>query len=431
MPLKTLNAQVGPPVNRPRSVRQLAPEPFPPLPEGFPPPAAQRIAQLPPYILNKINLLNDQLRARGVDVIDFGMGNPADGVQEEVVEELRSSLKERKNHRYSAPRGILQLKEAFARHYARHFQVELNPKTEVLMSIGSKDALSHLCLAILNPNDSCVTPTPAYMIHRYAPVLAGAHTIGVEIEEEQPGVRLLNDIQELFERVYPRPKMLILNFPHNPTAKVVDLGFFEEAVALARHFKFFLLNDFAYGHTCFDGYQAPSLLQVKGAKEVAVETFTMSKPYNMAGWRLGFLAGNPHLVELLGRVKTYFDYGHFQCVQLAAAVALERGDAFIRKQAETYKRRLDVLLAGMAEADWGPTVRNKATMFTWQPLPEKWRGRPSIDFCMALAEKAGVSLSPGAGFGEEGEGHLRLALVETEERIKTACERIAKFLKEE
>jgi alanine-synthesizing transaminase len=327
------------------------------------------------------------------------MGNPADGVQEEVVEELRSSLKERKNHRYSAPRGILQLKEAFARHYARHFQVELNPKTEVLMSIGSKDALSHLCLAILNPNDSCVTPTPAYMIHRYAPVLAGAHTIGVEIEEEQPGVRLLNDIQELFERVYPRPKMLILNFPHNPTAKVVDLGFFEEAVALARHFKFFLLNDFAYGHTCFDGYQAPSLLQVKGAKE--------------------------------GRVKTYFDYGHFQCVQLAAAVALERGDAFIRKQAETYKRRLDVLLAGMAEADWGPTVRNKATMFTWQPLPEKWRGRPSIDFCMALAEKAGVSLSPGAGFGEEGEGHLRLALVETEERIKTACERIAKFLKEE
>jgi alanine-synthesizing transaminase len=387
------------------------------------------MAQLPPYILAKLNDLNAELRDKGVDVIDFGMGNPIDAVMPEVIAEMKASLDEVSNHRYCYPRGIEPLREAFARHYQRHFNVQLDPKTEVLMSIGSKDALSHLCLAVLNPTDACVVPTPAYMIHRFAPVLAGAHSIGVHIEEENPGPQLLADIQNVFERVYPTPKILILNFPHNPTAKVVTLDFYKEAVAMAKHFKFWLVNDFAYGHTCFDGYKAPSILQVKGAKDVAVETFTMSKPYNMAGWRLGFMAGNSQLVDLLSRVKQYFDYGHFRCVQVAAAVALEKGDAAILKQADIYHRRRDVLLEGLQDAGWGRTIKNRATMFTWQPLPEACKDMGSMEFALQLAQKVGVSFSPGAGFGEEGEGYLRMALVEPEDRLREACRRVKKFLK--
>jgi alanine-synthesizing transaminase len=397
--------------------------------EGFPSPASHRMAQLPPYILAKLNDLNAELRAKGVDVIDFGMGNPIDPVMPEVISEMKESLDDVANHRYCYPRGIEPLRKAFAGHYQRHFHVHLDPEKEILMSIGSKDALSHLCLAVLNPTDACVVPTPAYMIHRFAPVLAGAHSIGVQIEEEHPGPQLLTDIQNVFERVYPTPKILILNFPHNPTAKIVTLDFYEEAVAMAKHFKFWLINDFAYGHTCFDGYKAPSILQVKGAKDVAVETFTMSKPYNMAGWRLGFMAGNAQLVELLGRVKQYFDYGHFRCVQVAAAVALEKGDEAIRKQADIYRRRRDVFLKGLQDAGWGRTIKNRATMFTWQPLPEACKDMGSMEFAMQVAEKVGVSFLPGAGFGEAGEGYLRMALVEPEDRLREACRRVKKFLK--
>lgn len=397
--------------------------------ESLPSPASHRMAQLPPYILARLNDLNAELRAKGVDVIDFGMGNPIDPVMPEVIDEMKAALDEIANHRYCYPRGIEPLRLAFARHYQRHFNVELDPMNEVLMSIGSKDALSHLCLAVLNPTDACVVPTPAYMIHRFAPVLAGAHSIGVQIQEENPGEQLLADIQNVFERVYPTPKILLLNFPHNPTAKTVTLDFFEEAVSMAKHFKFWLINDFAYGHTCFDGYKAPSLLQVKGARDLAVETFTMSKPYNMAGWRLGFMAGNHQLVDLLSRVKQYFDYGHFRCSQVAAAVALEKGDESIRRQAEIYHRRRDVLLEGLRDAGWGRTIKNRATMFTWQPLPESCQEMSSMDFSLKLAESVGVSFSPGAGFGEEGEGYLRMALVEPEDRLREACRRIKSFLK--
>ena len=397
--------------------------------ERFPSPASHRMAQLPPYILAALNDLNDRLRAEGVDVIDFGMGNPIDPVMPEVIDEMKASLDEIPNHRYCYPRGIEELRNAFAQHYQRHFDVELDPAKEVLMSIGSKDALSHLCLAVLNPTDACVVPTPAYMIHRFAPILAGAHSIGVHIEEENPGAQLLADIQNVFERVYPTPKILILNFPHNPTAKTVSMDFYEEAVAMAKHYKFWLINDFAYGHTCFDGYKAPSLLQVKGAKDVAVETFTMSKPYNMAGWRLGFMSGNQQLVELLSRVKQYFDYGHFRCSQVAASVALTQGDDAIRKQAEIYNKRRDVLLNGLSEVGWGRTIKNRATMFTWQPLPEKCKDMSAMDFAQKLAESVGVSFSPGSGFGEEGEGYLRMALVEPEDRLREACKRVGEFLK--
>lgn len=309
------------------------------IPPGFPPVDAHRMSYLPPYLIGRINMLNDELRAKGVDVIDLGMGNPVDPVQPEVIETMKTSLADVKNHRYSQAKGILPLKEAFSRHYQRHYNVELDPKTEVIATIGSKEAFSHLCLAILGPNDSLVVPTPAFTIHMYAPIIAGAHPIGVFQDEEQPGAKLLGDIKRVFETVRPRPKFLVLNYPHNPTAKTVDLGFYEEAVAMARHFKFWLLNDFAYGHSCFDGYKAPSVLQVKGAKEVAVETFTMSKPYNMAGWRVGFLCGNPHMIDALGRIKGYFDYGIFQSVQLSAATALDHGDGFIKQQSKVYQTR--------------------------------------------------------------------------------------------
>lgn len=400
------------------------------IPPGFPPVDAHRMSYLPPYLIGRINMLNDELRAKGVDVIDLGMGNPVDPVQPEVIETMKASLADAKNHRYSQAKGILPLKEAFSRHYQRHYNVELDPKTEVIATIGSKEAFSHLCLAILGPNDSLVVPTPAFTIHMYAPIIAGAHPIGVFQDEEQPGAKLLGDIKRVFETVRPRPKFLVLNYPHNPTAKTVDLGFYEEAVAMARHFKFWLLNDFAYGHSCFDGYKAPSVLQVKGAKEVAVETFTMSKPYNMAGWRVGFLCGNPHLIDALGRIKGYFDYGIFQSVQLSAATALDHGDGFIKQQAKVYQTRRDALLAGLEGAGWGKTVKNRGTMFTWQALPRKFRGMGAVDFCFKLAEATGVSFIPGSGFGDEGEGYLRMALVETEARIAEACKRIGKFIKE-
>jgi len=398
------------------------------IPAGFPKPDAPRMGLLPPYLLGRINLFNDQLRARGVDVIDLGMGNPVDAPDPQVCETMRESLAETKHHRYSQAKGIKPLKEAFSKHYARHFGVELDADKEVIATIGSKEAFSHLCLAMLGPQDAVLVPTPAFTIHMYSPMIAGAHPIGVFIEEERPGAQLLKSIKLLLETVRPRPKLLILNFPHNPTAKTVDLAFYEEAVALCKRYKVWVLNDFAYGHNCFDGYKAPSILQVKGAKDIAVETFTMSKPYNMAGWRVGFLAGNSALVDCLGRIKGYFDYGIFECIQLAARTALDKSDALIKKQALTYAARRNALLAGLEGAGWGKTVKNRATMFTWQAMPAAFRHMSSVDFCFKLAEETGVSFTPGGGFGEEGEGFLRMALVDTEPRIAEACARIKKFL---
>ena len=308
--------------------------------------------------------------------------------------------------------------------------MKLVPDSEVIVSIGSKDAFSHLCVAMLGASDACVLPTPAYPPHLYAPQIAGAHVVGVfmsgrETQEQQ----LLADIRRVFETVRPRPKFMILNFPNNPTAKTVDLAFYEEAVALARHFKFWIMNDMAYGHSCFDGYKAPSILQVKGAKDVAVEMFTMSKPYSMAGWRVGFLAGNAQLVEACARIKPYFDYGHFTPIQLASVVALDTCDQYIVDEAMVYQRRRDALLSGLEQNGWGRTIKNRATMFSWQRVPESFKARGSAEFCRQLAENAGVSFFPGGGFGEEGEGFVRIALVEPEARIQEACKRIGKFLK--
>lgn len=388
-----------------------------------------RMSLLPPYLATRVNAVNDRLRARGVDVIDLGMGNPVDPVAPNVIAAVKEALDNQANHRYAPASGIKPLKEAFARHYARHFKVELNAEKEVIVSIGSKDAYSHLCLAMLGPQDACVIPTPAYTPHMYAPQIAGAHVVGVFLDEEQAGRKLIADIKRIFETVRPKPKLLVLNFPHNPTARTVELPFFEEIIALARYYKFWVLNDLAYGHTCFDGYLAPSILQPKGAKDVAVEMFTMSKPYSMPGWRIGFLTGNAQLIESLSRIKPYFDYGHFICLQLGAAVALETGDEGITQQAHIYQARRDTLLAGLQKNHWGKVNPSRATMFSWQVVPERFRGMGSIEFAMMLAEEVGVSFFPGAGFGPEGEGYVRIALVEADARINEACERIGKFLK--
>jgi len=410
-----------------------APKPAPAAaddtPQTMPPLDTGRLSLLPAYLATQINAQNEGLRAKGADLIDLGMGNPVDPVAENVIAALKEALASVANHRYAPIAGIKPLREAFARQYARHFGTTLDSNKEVIVSIGSKDAFSHLCLAMLDSRDAVVVPTPAYTPHLYAPQIAGAHVIGVFMAEENPGRQLLADLKLVFDTVRPRPKLLILNFPHNPTAKTVDLPFFEEIVALAKHHKCWVLNDMAYGHSCFDGYKAPSILQVKGAKDVAVEMFTMSKPYSMAGWRVGFLIGNSQLIAALAKIKPYFDYGHFMAIQHAAAVALDTGDQFMKDQAMVYQRRRDVLLAGLAKNGWGRTIKNRGTMFSWQPLPERVRGLGSLDFCVKLAEKAGVSFFPGAGFGPEGEGFVRIALVEPEARMAEACERIGKFLK--
>lgn len=433
MPLQTPSSASLPSLAAPAAAKKEADPKLekasPPLPEGFPAPDAHRMALLPRYLLARLNAMNDDLRAKGVDVIDLAMGNPVDPVQDEVIDELRDALAHAKNHRYTHPRGIPPVRQAFARHMQRYFGVELDAENEVIMTIGSKDALSHLCLAIIGPSDLCAVPTPAYMIHRYAPILAGGHTIGVPMKEENPGPVLLNDIKTIFQTVRPRPKVLILNFPHNPTGKTVEKSFYEEIVSMAKHYRFWVVNDFAYGHTCFDGYRAPSFMEVKGARDVGAETFTMSKPYNLAGWRVGFLYGNPLLVDLLARIKSYFDYGHFQCIQQAVTVALDKGDGFIRTQAKVYQGRRDALLGGLERNGWGPTVKNRAAMFTWQRIPEKGRGLGSLDFCLKLAQEKGVTLSPGGGFGEEGEGHVRIALVESDKRLAEAADRIGAFLR--
>jgi len=398
--------------------------------EGMPGLDGGRLCMLPDYLASRINAQNEALRARGVDVIDLGMGNPVDPVAQNVIDALKAALDNPANHRYAPATGIHELKEAFARHYARTFSVPLDPVSEVICSLGSKDAFSHLCLAILGTRDACVLPVPAYTPHLYAPQIAGAHVAGVQLVEEKPGAQLLADIKKVFQTLRPRPKFLILNFPHNPTARTVDLPFFEEIIAMARQMKFWVLNDLAYGHSCFDGYRAPSILQVKGAKDVAVEMFTLSKPYSMAGWRIGFLAGNAQMIDALTRIKPYYDYGHFKSLQLAAVVALDTGTEYIKRQAITYQNRRDALLAGLESNGWGRTVKNRATMFSWQAVPERFRAAGSLEFCAKLADKTGVSFFPGAGFGEEGEGFVRMALVDNEARIKEACARIGKFLKD-
>jgi alanine-synthesizing transaminase len=396
--------------------------------EAFDLTVAPRVRGLPPYLFGKINELKHRKRVAGIDVIDLGMGNPTDPPEEWVVDKLCEAARDSRNHRYSVASGVYNLRREVAARYESRFGVSLDPDSEVVATIGSKEGFSHMCLALLGPGDTALVPAPSFPIHVHAIALASANVIALDVRD--PNTFLAN-VARVCESLYPRPKILVLNYPHNPTTAVVDKPFFEEVVALARKFHFFVIHDFAYGDVSFDGWQAPSFLSVRGAKEVGCEFTTMSKGYNMAGWRVGFAAGNRGMLDALKAIKGYYDYGIFQAVQIAAIVALRHGEEARRAQVAEYQGRRDVLVDGLNRLGW-QVESPKASMFVWAPIPEPWRSKMgSIDFAMKLLEEAEVAVSPGRGFGETGEGFLRLALIENEQRLRQAVRQIGRCLKPE
>jgi alanine-synthesizing transaminase len=389
---------------------------------------ADRVKRLPPYLFGKINDLKYRKRRAGIDVIDLGMGNPTDVPETLVIDKLCEAARDERNHRYSVSTGLYNLRREVALRYARRYDVRLDADSEVLAGLGSKEVFSHMCLALLGPGDTAIVPAPSFPIHVYAVALASGNVISLECTQPD---RFLANVATVAEHLYPRPKVLILNFPHNPTTTVVERDFFVDVVALARRFGFMVIHDFAYGDVCFDGYRAPSFLSVPGAKEVGVETCTMSKGYNMAGWRIGFCVGNPEMIRALATIKGYYDYGIFQPIQIAAIMALRHCEDLVQRQAGEYQRRRDVLVDGLQRIGW-EVEKPKASMFVWARYPEEWRQRMgSIDFAMKLLEEAEVAVSPGRGFGEAGEGYLRLALVENEHRLRQAVRQFGRCLREE
>ncbi len=386
---------------------------------------AQRITRLPPYLFGRLNALKLKKRQQGADIIDLGMGNPADPAPQMVIEKLCEAARDPRNHRYSASKGIKNLRKEIALKYQRKWNVDLDPETEVLACIGSKEGFSHLCLAMMGPGDTAIVPEPAFPIHVYAVALAGANVVSVRLGNDEQFVR---DIAMVVEKMYPRPKLLILNYPHNPTAMTVDEGFFEPVVELAKRFGIAVINDFAYGENCFDGYKAPSLLSVKGAKDVAVEFTTLSKPYNMAGFRIGFVAGNRDMIDYLATIKGYYDYGIFQAIQIAGIIAMRHCERHIQDQNRRYQARRDVVCQGLHRIGW-QVEKPRATMFVWARVPQEHsKGKGSIDFAMDLMEHAEVAIAPGRAFGEHGEHHMRIALVENEQRLRQAIRNISRFL---
>src|SRR5712691_6117291 len=389
---------------------------------------ADRVKRLPPYLFGRINDLKYRKRRAGVDIIDLGMGNPTDAPDPLVIEKLCEAAHDERNHRYSVSNGLYNLRREVALRYARRHDVHLDPDTEILAGLGSKEVFSHMCLALLGPGDTAIVPAPSFPIHVYAVALASGNVISIDCTVPD---RFLSKVADVAEHLYPRPKVLILNFPHNPTTTVVERDFFVDVVGLARRYGLMVIHDFAYGDVCFDGYQAPSFLSVPGAKEIGVETTTMSKGYNMAGWRLGFCAGNAEMVRALATIKGYYDYGIFQAIQIAGIVAMRHCHDLVERQALEYQQRRDVLVDGLERIGW-EVDRPKASMFVWARYPQEWRDRMgSIDFSKKLLEEAEVAVSPGRGFGEAGEGYLRLALVENEHRLRQAVRQIGRCLREE
>lgn len=387
---------------------------------------ATRVKRLPPYLFGRLNALKYEKRRNGIDVIDLGMGNPNDPTPKPIIDKLCEAVQDPRNHRYSVSAiGIFNLRREVAKYYQRQWGVELDPETEIVCTIGSKEGLSHLCLGLLESGDTALVPNPAFPIHIHSVSLAGANVISVPLVEPS---ELLHSFEEVAKNTTPVPKVLIINFPHNPTAATVDLDFFEGVVAFARRYNIIVIHDFAYSGILFDGYKAPSFLQVKGAKEVGVEFNTMSKTFNMAGWRLGFCVGNRQIVEALGKVKGYYDYGIFQPVQIASIIALRHCQEYAEKQAKVYQNRRDVLCDSLNRTGWS-VEKPKASMFVWAPIPERFRSMGSYEFALKLINEAEVSVAPGSAFGENGEGYLRLALVENELRLKQAVRQIDRALR--
>lgn len=383
-----------------------------------------RMRRLPPYVFAQVNELKMRLRRAGEDIVDLGMGNPDLPTPRHVVDKLIEASQKSHNHRYSASRGITKLREAIANWYARRYGVDIDPETEAVVTIGAKEGLSHLILALISPGDVVMVPNPTYPIHPYSVILAGGDVRSVPIGPER---NFLEDLDHAFRQTWPRPKILIISYPHNPTTAVVDADFFQRIVDFAKENRLLVIHDFAYADLTFDGYQAPSFLQAKGAKDVGVEFFSMSKSYSMAGWRVGFCVGNRHIVYALTRIKSYLDYGIFQPIQIAAIVALNGDQSCVQEIVDVYRSRRDTLIRGLNRIGW-EVQSPKGTMFVWARIPEPFRSMGSVEFSKFLIEKGKVAVSPGLGFGEYGDEYVRFALVENEHRINQAVRGIKKAL---
>ncbi len=383
-----------------------------------------RIGRLPPYVFAAVNELKYQARQRGEDIIDFGMGNPDRATPQHIVDRLTEAAQEGRNHRYSLSAGIPGLRKALVGYYKRRFDVELDQEHEAIVTIGSKEGISHLGLAITNPGDTVLVPNPTYPIHVYSFVLAGADIRHVPLCREMD---FFEELKKAVLTTWPKPKALVVNFPSNPTAMVVDLDFYEKVVEFAKEHNIYVLSDIAYAEICFDDYKAPSILEVPGAKDVAVEFYSLSKTYNMPGWRVGFAVGNRRLIHALKRIKSYLDYGMFQPIQVAAAVALNGPQECVEDIRMLYQNRRDVLVEGLERAGW-EIESPKATMFVWAQIPEEHRHLGSLEFSKLLLKEAEVAVSPGIGFGQYGDDYVRIALIENRHRTRQAIRSIKKFL---
>jgi alanine-synthesizing transaminase len=385
-----------------------------------------RIERLPPYVFNITAELKLAARRRGEDIIDLSMGNPDGATPPHIVAKLLEVAQRPDTHGYSASKGIPRLRRAISHWYRQRFDVDVNPDSEAIVTIGSKEGLAHLMLATLDRGDTVLVPNPSYPIHIYGAVIAGADIRSVPLTPDRD---FFTELERAIRESYPKPKMIICGFPSNPTAQCVELDFFERVIALAKQYDILVVHDLAYADIVFDGWRAPSIMQVPGAKEVAVEFFTLSKSYNMAGWRIGFMVGNPDLVAALARIKSYHDYGTFTPLQVAAIAALEGDQQCVRDITAMYQRRRDVLVKGLHEAGWQVAIP-KASMYVWAAIPERYRALGSLEFAKLLLAKAKVSVSPGIGFGEYGDGHVRFALIENESRIRQAVRGIKGMLRE-
>lgn len=384
-----------------------------------------RIKRLPPYIFSITSELKMAARRRGEDIIDFGMGNPDGPTPPHIVAKMIETAQRGDTHGYSVSKGIPRLRRAICNWYKTRFDVDLDPETEAIVTIGSKEGIAHLALATLERGDSVLVPNPSYPIHIYGPVIAGADIQQVPLT---PGVDFFAELEKAIRSRIPKPKMLILNFPANPTAQCVELDFFERIVALAKEYGIWVVQDLAYADICFDGWKCPSIMQVAGAKDVAVEFFTMSKSYNMAGWRVGFMVGNKQLVQALSRIKGYYDYGTFTPIQVAAIAALEGPQDCVAQICDVYQKRRDVLVKGLHEAGW-MVEKPKAAMYIWAKIPERFAALGSLDFTKKLMAEAKVSVAPGIGFGEFGDDHVRFALIENEARTRQAIRGIKEMFR--
>jgi len=384
----------------------------------------QRIDRLPPYVFATVDELKMEARRKGEDIIDLGMGNPDLPTPKHIVDKMREAVEKSKNHRYSASRGITKLREAISDRYKARFGVEIDPEEEAIATIGAKEGIAHLVLAVIGPGDVVFAPDPTYPIHPYSVIIAGGDLRGIPIGPDRD---FFDDLLTATKQTWPKPKMLIISYPHNPTTTVVDIEFFKKIVEFCKEHEMMVIHDFAYADLTFDGYSPPSFLEVPGAKDVGVEFYSMTKSYSMAGWRVGFCVGNREIVAALRRIKSYLDYGIFQPIQIAAIIALKGPDACVKEIADVYRERRDTLVKGLGRIGW-EIDKPKATMFVWGKIPEAVSGMGSVEFSKLLVREAKVAVSPGIGFGQYGEGYVRFALVENKHRINQAIRGIKKVL---